>query len=295
MSILIIKVAVLCCLLSGTAISLRAQASNDDWRRVYTGEDSIIDLNPASLIFEPERVLRVTLRTVLSQPERLNRTSETKYKSRIETVEFKTALNEYRYRQMIWLDSAGKTVWSDEPGPPPAWKPYKNGGMMYRLFEAVRELPPFGEWKVIDYRFGDGTPVDHSEFRKFIGARVSFDPQRAAVGAKVCSLPAYQSGPASDKDFSREMGISLQSLGIQTDHTRTVVVKCESNDWTPPRSLLVHLPEGGELLLWQGVFLVLKRGGVNSGGYPMPLKKVVPMVHVPNFRVRRVIKRAEKL
>jgi hypothetical protein len=259
MSFRIIKTAIVCCLVCGTASSLRAQVPSEDWRRVYTGEDSVIDLNPASLVFDSEHALRVTIRTVLSQSESLNRKSGTKYKSRIETLEFKTASAQYRYRQMIWLDSEGKTVLSDEFSPPPAWKPYKDGGMMYRLYEPVRALPPFGEWKVVDYRFGDRKPADDSEFRKLVGTRVSFAPDQATVGAKVCSFPNYQSGPETDKDFSAELGISLLSLGIKDEHTRTVILKCEGNDWTPPRSLLVHLPEGGELLLWQGVFLVLKR------------------------------------
>jgi hypothetical protein len=131
--------------------------------------------------------------------------------------------------------------------------------MMQRLFDAARQLPPFGNWKVVDYRFGDGAPIDGPAFRRILGTRVRFNTDRAEVGMKVCSLPAYQSRPFTDKEFSRELGISMLSIGIKENHAESVVVKCEASDWTPPQSLLLKLPEGGVLMLWQGVFLVLKK------------------------------------
>jgi hypothetical protein len=70
--------------------------------------------------------------------------------------------------------------------------------------------------------------------------------------------PAYQSRSLSDKDFEKELGVSLVAVGVKKNHAETVAVKCESSDWQPPQSLLVKLPEGRLLVLWQGIFLVLK-------------------------------------
>lgn len=66
-------------------------------------------------------------------------------------------------------------------------------------------------------------------------------------------------GPLTDKEFLQQLGTSMLSLGIKENHVETIVVKCESGDWTPPQSSVVRLPEGGMLMLWQGVFLVLKK------------------------------------
>jgi|GEM_PF-1784575 len=228
------------------------------WRRVYTGEDSVIDMDAASLRFDSGHLLRVRFRTILSKAESLNRSSETKYKSRLETVEFKLASNQYRYREMNLLDAAGKIVWSDEPSPTQEWRTFKEGGMMKRLFDSVRQVPPFGSWKVIDYRFPDGPPDYSEEFRRTLGTRIQIGPDRMAVGTKVCSLPAYQSKSVSDKKFERELGVNMAAVGISANQADTIAVKCESNEWKPPQSLLVKLPQGELLMLWEGVFLVLK-------------------------------------
>jgi hypothetical protein len=260
MHLAIIKTTLIVSLLQCTfPISFSAQEEKEAWRRVYTGEDSVIDINVASLVFETGHILRVGIRTVLSKTESLRGQPETKYKSRLETVEFKLPTSQYRYLETSLLDSAGKTVWSDEPNPAQDWRALKEGGMMKRLSDAARQLPPFGSWKVIDYCFADGPSDDSQEFRRFIGTRVRIAPDRMEVGTKICSLPAYQSKSFSDKEFDREVGISMLTLGIKENHAETLVVRCESNDWKPPQSLLVKLPEGRLLMLWQGVFLVLKK------------------------------------
>jgi hypothetical protein len=246
------------CLLCSLAISIRAQGEKDRWQRVYTGEESVIDVNVSSLTFEVSHILRVKFRTILSKPESLKEKPGTKYKSRLETIEFKLTEKRYRFYDIGLLDSAGKTVQSYEANTSEDWKVLKDGGMMQRLFDAARQLPPFGDWKVVDYRFGDGTPIDAQEFRRLLGTRVRLNSDRAQVGMKVCSLPAYQSKPVTNKEFFQELGISLESIGIKANYADTIVVKCEANDWAPPQSLLVKLPEGGILMLWDGVFLVLK-------------------------------------
>jgi len=245
------------CLLCSLPTSVRAQGEKDKWQRVYTGEDSVIELDVSSLTFDG-RILRVTFRTTLEKSESLNEDPGTKYNRRLETFEFKSIEKRYRLHDITWVDSTGKIVQSYEANAED-WKVIKWGGMMQRLFDAVGRLPPFGEWKVVDYRFGDGTPTDAQHFRTLLGTRVRLSSDRAEVGAKVCSAPAYQSKLLTDKEFFRELGISLESIGIKTDQADTIAVKCDANDWAPPQSLLVKLPEGGMLMLWKGIFLELKK------------------------------------
>ena len=253
------------CLLFSLPVSIRAQG--EKWQRVYTGEDSIIDLDASSSTFAVGHVLRVTFRTTLAKPESLKEEPGTKVKRRLETFEFKLIEKRYRIHEIRLLTSAGKVVQSYWANASEDWKAMKLGGMMQRLFDAARQLPPFGEWKVVDYRFGDGTPSDAQRIRTAIGTHVRLDSDAAQVGTKVCSLPAYQSKLLTDKEFFRELGISLESIGIKANQADTIAVKCEAHDWAPPQSLLVKLPEGGMLMLWEGVFLELKNDKVQSSKF----------------------------
>ena len=255
------------CLLGSLPTSIRAPDEKDKWQRVYTGEDSVIDLDVSSLTFHAGHVLRVIFRTTLAQAESLKEKQGTKYKRRLEAIEFNLSARQYRFHEITLLDSTGQAVQSYEANASEDWKVIKWGGMMQRLFDAARQLPPFGEWKVVDYRFGDGTPSDAQQFRKLIGTRVRLNSDSAGVGTKVCSSPAYQSKLLTDKEFLRELGISLESIGIKTNQAETIAVKCEANDWAPPQSLLVKLSEGGMLMLWEGVFLELKNDKVQSSKF----------------------------
>lgn len=245
-------------LLGGLPFSLRAQEAKDTWQRIYTGEDSVIEVNPLSLRFDEGHILRAEFRTSLAKAESLKGKPETKYQRRLETIEFNLTARTYRFSKIALLDSAGATILSDE-GSASEWKPLKPGGMMERLFDAVRRLPPLGEWKVVDYRLGDGPSSDTQDFKKFIGTKVWLTSDRADVGQKTCSLPAYQSKLLTDKEFLGMLGVSIEAVGLKTHQAETIVVKCEGSGWDPSQSLLVKVPEGGMLMLWEGVFLVLKR------------------------------------
>ena len=229
----------------------------DNWQRVYTGEDSLIDVDVASLTFGANRIVRVRYRTIYSKPESLTSKPETKYKSRLEIIEFKLIPRLYRLRETSLIDSSGKTIQSYEAPLSDGWKVFKSGGIMQRLFEMVGAVPPFGNWTVVAYRFPEGDATGGRELAKLIGTRIRLNPDNATVGAKTCSAPEYES--IDDQEFSRELGISLKNIGIKTNHADMIVVKCDGNGWSPPRSLLVKLPEGGMLMLWDGVFLVLKK------------------------------------
>src|SRR6266516_760699 len=253
-----VSATVTVCILVSLPVSAPAQSEKDRWQRVYTGEDSIIEVNTSSLSFEPKHILRVQFRTVFSKPENLQEKSGTKYKTRLETIEFKL-ISGYRLYATSLLDATGKTVQSYQANSSEDWKVMKDGGIMQRMFHAAQELPTLGIWKVVAYRFGDGTPPSAQEFKRTLGTRVRLHFDRAEVGVKVCSSPDYQSKPATDHRIFQQLGISFESIGIKASRADTIVVKCESNDWAPPQSLLVNLLDGDMLMLWDGIFLVLKK------------------------------------
>lgn len=247
--------SLLCCF----PISIGAQ-EKARWQRVYTGEDSVIEINVLSLQFEAERVVRATYRTVLSKPESLPEKSGTKYKSRTETVAFSAAGRRYRFEEVRWLDAKDNIVHSYQAAATADWKVFKNGGIMDRMFTAIAAAPPFGSWKVLTYRFGDGPAkgtLTAPEAARLIDTRVRLNLNSAEVGGKVCSSPAYRSRTFSAEELSRELGVELKALGITSNHADTIILKCEGKDWQPPQSLLLQLPQRGMLILWEGLFLTL--------------------------------------
>jgi hypothetical protein len=263
-------------LLSGLPICIQAQQAKAKWQRVYTGEDSVIDINVFSLRLEPNHILRVEFRTIFSKPEKLAGAPEAKYKSQLETIVFK--LNEKRYRlcETTLLDPKGVTLESQTATTAEDWRVLKHGGVMETLFHAARALPPFGSWKAVDYRLADGSPDVASpapELAELLGTRVRLHADRAEVGGRVCTSLAYENKRATKEELFRQFGIRLESLGINAEYAETINLKCEGGGWRPPQSLLVKVSEGEMLMLWDGVFLVLKRERRWTGNILPPLKR----------------------
>ncbi len=111
-----------------------AAQEKDKWERIYTYEDSVIEINSAKVTLVNNRTGRVTFRTVYSKPEPLREKPGAKYKTRLETFEFRCAERRYRIYQVTLLDSKGKPVESYEMEPAEEWKIPKPGGMMEKLF-----------------------------------------------------------------------------------------------------------------------------------------------------------------
>ena len=239
--------------------SLPAQAQDDKWQRVFTGEEFIVDVNPTTLTYEPGRILRLQFRTRFSKSEILN--TGARYKTRLETIEFRSD-KRYRYYETRLLDSGGKTVATYDSGVALEWKTFKAGGITNRLFDTATSLDPFGRWSVAGYRYADEKAhgvSEPGELAGLHGTEVTFEFYGATVGEKRCSSPSYESHALTDKDFYLNLGISLEAVGVVETQGNGIVLKCGSPDWTPPQSLILPLPSGHVLMLWKGVFLELKK------------------------------------
>ena len=241
--------------------SISAQQTKDKWYRVYTGEGYVIEINASSLRFQPDHVLRVQFRTILSNPEPLGGSSGEKYKIRLEAIEFKLDERRYRISDTSLLDSSGKELQWYTTDQMREWRVLKPGGVTERLFSAARAMPPFGTWKVIAYRSIDGAlnQADSKELEKLIGARVNLQVNRAEVGADVCTFPAFEDTRSPNAALLQDLATALKSVGVQADSADMVTISCKGDGWQPPQSLLVKVREGEMLMLWEGVFLVLKR------------------------------------
>ena len=100
-----------------------------EWARVYTFDESIIEMNTSRVVTGGDTG-RITFRWIFSQPETLAGNANAKYKTRLETVEFKCSDHLYRYYEVSFLDSNGKTISSEPMRPPYTWRPIKLSTVM---------------------------------------------------------------------------------------------------------------------------------------------------------------------
>ncbi|MFZ0063123.1 MAG: hypothetical protein WAL47_13925 [Pyrinomonadaceae bacterium] len=276
---MLLRLPLIASLLFCLPISIGAQQEKAHWQRVYTGEDSVIEMNVSSLRFEPQHIVRASYRTVLSKAEGLPEKSGKKYKSRIERIAFSSAGNRYRFEEVSWLDSNVQPVHSYQSGANADWKVLKAGGIMAKMFAAMAAAPPFGSWKILAYRFGEGPASGANtapDAARLIGGRVILTLERVEVGGKVCSAPAFQSRQFTREEFARELGIELKTLGLTTSQADSIIIRCEEKGWQPPQSMLIQLPEGGMLILWEGLFLTLGQREHFRITPPYSLKRRVP-------------------
>ena len=108
------------------------------WYRVYTFDDSIVEMNTSLLTFISKDIVRVRFRWTLDVPEALSGDPKVSYKSRLEVFEFNCSERRYRPYHLTFLDATGKIVRVEEMNPPGEWR--TSGFMMGKLFSPACEL-----------------------------------------------------------------------------------------------------------------------------------------------------------
>jgi len=265
--IIVMGAALALCLFAASIWNLTQ--AKDPWHRVYTGDGTIIELNSTTLRFGPANLLRAHFRTVFSNAESIPGDRGQKYKTRLETIDFRLTDRKYRFVEISLLDSGGKPIQTKTVEASEDWRVLKPGGITERLFTAACSFTPLGSWKVIAYRFAEGDPKETKstpDLDRLIGASVYLNIDSAAVGNRVCNSPSFQDKDPAEDESLRHLGIVWKSIGIRREDARTIDVRCGGEGWQPARSLLVKDNKKEEMLmLWDGVFLVLKRS--NGGAF----------------------------
>ena len=273
----IITVVTLALSILGASRSTFAQAKGQ-WQRAYTGDDSVIEVNTSTLKFAPQRVLRAEFRTVFSSAESTGGERAVKYKTRLETIDFRLSDRRYRFVEISLLDSSGKVIQTKTADGSEDWRVLKPGGVTERLYNTASSFTPLGAWKVVAYRFGEGDPKEAkttSELDKLVGANVRLHADRAEVATRVCLAPSFQDND-EQKESLRQLGVDWKSIGVKPEDARTISVRCEGSGWRPSQSLLIKDNSKQEMLmLWDGVFLVLKR---TDGASPVTHEIGVPTI-----------------
>jgi hypothetical protein len=114
-----------------------AQRQSSEWQRVYTFDDSIIEMNTANVIIGGN-IARVRFRWTFDQPQVIAGQSQLKYNSRLEVIEFNCTDKRFRPYETALLDLAGNAI-SHEDSPLAKWRT-TSGIMMDKLMDSACEL-----------------------------------------------------------------------------------------------------------------------------------------------------------
>lgn len=240
---------------------LTSLAQTDQWLRVFTEEESLIDVDRSSLVLEQDQKIRAQFRTTLLRPEPVPGKSGVEYHARVDSIQFSIKDRRYRIAETKLLDTSGKVVLSYSSTAAADWKPLW-GRTGNRLFSAARQLQPFGVWRVASYRYSSGEPAsdnDPPELRSLLGSDIRFNLDQVAAGKETCSAPIFDTKIVTNKEFVKIVGSPLKSLGILSDKVDAIVVNCETKNDVPSKTILLRLPDNKIMMLWEGVFVELER------------------------------------
>jgi hypothetical protein len=238
-----------------------AQDNADQWLRVFTEEDSVIDVNRSSLVIEQNQVISAKFRTKLLKPEQVPGKTDIEYQTRVDSIQFSIKDRRYRISQSNLLDASGNVVLSNSSSGANGWKPLRGrtGG---RLFSAASHLQPFGIWKVVSYRYASGDPAsdnDPPELTSLVGSDILFNLDRVVAGKETCYAPIFDATTITNEEVVKRVGSSIKSLGIPSEKLDVIFLVCQTKGNFPSQTIMLRLLGNKALMLWEGVFLELER------------------------------------
>jgi len=258
-------------LLPGEAM---AQGETNKWQRVISGADENVDVSVTSLVLEPHRLIRAKFRTTLSKSENVAGNPEKKYKVRLDTIQFNPSESEYRIAETILLDSSGRLISSFAQDSTEGWQKMKSP-TANRLFQTALNLSPFGLWKVISYRETDSSKSKNAQedLKNVVGSLSSVLFDRVQIGKETCSTPLYESEIMTNEVFTRLTATPTNVLGFTSESLNIIKLKCESAKTFSPTNLLIGLPSGHLLMLWNGLVIELENVRERSISLPIIIKE----------------------
>jgi len=123
-------------LLSFTSISAQRLP---EWYRVYSFEESKIEMNTDNLVIGGD-IVRAKFRWTFDQPEPLVANSSVRFKSRLETIEFRCTDHLYRYYEVSVVGTTGTIIQSQLMSPPYRWQRIGFGSIIESLAKPACDL-----------------------------------------------------------------------------------------------------------------------------------------------------------
>ena len=255
------RLSIILTLLAATAAELEAQSTDAKWQQVMRGDGFVVDVEPASLTLTEGRVISANYRMEYSKSESIG---TIKFKSRIDNYEFDAGKGTYRIMGSRYFDSNGREISALASSAPQRSR--GSTPTSARFAAAARSLPPFGNWKVLTYKLGDGSDPksdDGAELSKLKNSIIYVGFNGMAVGKARCDFPSFELRNMHDDEVEKRLAIRLDVLGISAKQVRTLLIRCNSD------TSLMFLPSADKaVLLSDGIFLSLQRE--ERDGFSLP-------------------------
>lgn len=112
-----------------------ATAQNkEEWKRIFTFENSVLEMNTSEVTFVNNDRGRVKFRTVSKDIVSLTDKPDVKYKTRLEVIEFNCEKKRWKSFETFFLDSNDKIVESLKTDAKTEWKELEDKSLMSRRF-----------------------------------------------------------------------------------------------------------------------------------------------------------------
>lgn len=237
------------------SITLGGKNEKERWQRVATENGFVSDVDGQSLAIGKDGSITARFRMKFAKAERLG--SSVVYRTREDTIQFDRGKDRYQVVESNYLDSSGKIVASSAAAD---WKPLRSGYGSQMYYAAAR-LRPFGEWSVLSYRYASGEPAsanDPPDLRSLIKSSVLLRPDRFVAGKKTCDSPVLEASTITDEESMKRIGSPLKAIGIMSDRISVLFVNCNTKNSFPLNTMMLQIPDGKIIMLWDGVFLELE-------------------------------------
>lgn len=239
---------------------VNAQRGEDRWLRVMTGEYSTVEINRDSLTIGPDGSLSAVFKTTTTRSEDtpLGFSSGA---ARLDTIEFSVKENKYRILKTRSSDQNVTQPVSSDSRVASNWKTCA-GRSCTTMLSAVKQLNPYGTWKVTGYHYATGQPGgpdDPEELKELNDADIWLRAESLMVGKKLCSISDFDGRTVSDSEWRSYFGSSIREFGIDSEKIQALRFTCKSGNAASPRNFLMRLDQERAILLWEGVFLDIKR------------------------------------
>ncbi len=129
-----------CAFLFFMLLSFTPAQEKDRWQTILSTDDATVGMNVSTVIFGTDYTGRVQFRITLSKPAPVAGKEGVRYKTVIETMEFRCPDRLYRVIDVKRFDSKGNQIDSNEAKPSVEWIPVKSSGLMSKMFTQGCEL-----------------------------------------------------------------------------------------------------------------------------------------------------------
>jgi hypothetical protein len=129
------------------------------------------------------------------------------------------------------------------------------------FYNAAKQLPPFGKWKIVGYHYANGDLPGNNEpsdLINLVGSYAYFYHDGLRIGNSYCAQPSFTRTRLTSDEIARQLGPPEKALGVNAPSFDLLLLKCDSDKTFSPSMHVFSLSTRKTLMVWEGVLLELE-------------------------------------